>query len=72
MDLLKRCEERLPKLVRNKEYKEAGECQTWISQAKRDIKDWEYILSLYEAERQAPNAALCDPAYWDAGKPETL
>lgn len=54
-DLLKRCEQRLPGLVKTKQYKEAGECQTWISQAKRDIADWEHILSLYESERRAPN-----------------
>lgn len=55
MDLLRRCQERLPKLVKNKEYKEAGECQAWIIQANRDIEHWENILSLYEAERQSPN-----------------
>ncbi len=52
-DMLERCEKRLPGLVKTKQYKEAGECQAWISQAKRDIADWEHILSLYESERQA-------------------
>ena len=51
-DRLKRALESLPGHVRKKEYREAGDCQTAIRNAESEIKKWEHILALYEAERK--------------------
>lgn len=51
-DQLARAKESLPRHVKRKEYKEAAACQDRIWKAESEIKDWEYLLELYEQERQ--------------------
>lgn len=67
-DQLARAKESLPKHVKRKEYREAADCQDRIWKAESEIKDWEYLLELYEQERKSPNAKLTDAAVSDAEK----
>lgn len=54
-NVLQRATESLPKHAKLKEYKEAGEFQERIRNAEDEIEQWEYLLELYEQERQSPN-----------------
>ena len=58
-DQLKRCQASLPKHVKKKEYKEAGECLDSIRASENQIRQWEYILELYESELLSPDLPLC-------------
>lgn len=54
-DILARGEKELPKCVKAKEYQEAANWQKLMQKAESEIKDWEYLLELYEQERKSPN-----------------
>ena len=54
-DILARGAKELPKCVRAKEYKDAAEWQKLMRKAEQDKEQWEYLLKLYEEERQSPN-----------------
>lgn len=53
VDALRCAEDNLPKHVKREEYSEAANCQRRISEAKTQIDEWNYLLELYEAERQS-------------------
>lgn len=59
-DILVRGAIALPKCIKAKEYKEAAVWQDRLRKAEDEKKQWEYILELYEQERQAPNAEVSD------------
>lgn len=50
----------LPKCVKAKEYRQAADWQQLMRKAESEIKDWTYILELYEQERQSSNAKVSD------------
>lgn len=49
-DSKRSAEERLPGHVKRKEYSQAADCQKTIRESESQIKDWTYILDLYESE----------------------
>lgn len=51
VDRKRRATEDLPGAVKRKDYAKAAECQTMLREAEADIKMWEELLTLYEAER---------------------
>lgn len=59
-DILARGAKELPKCVKAKEYRQAADWQELIRKAESDKKDWEYLLELYEQERQSQNAEVSD------------
>ena len=60
-DILARGKVELPKCVKSKEYRQAADWQELMRKAESDIKDWTYLLELYEQERKSPNADVSDP-----------
>ena len=54
-DILARGAQELPKCVKAKEYREAADWQELMWKAEAEVKQWEDILVMYEAERQSPN-----------------
>jgi hypothetical protein len=54
-DIIARGKVELQKCVKAKEYQEAADWEKLISKAEREVKDWTYILELYEQERKSPN-----------------
>jgi len=54
-DILARGAKELPKCVKAKEYRQAADWQELMRKAECEKKDWEYLLELYEQERQSPN-----------------
>jgi len=61
-DILARGSKELPKCVKAKEYREAADWQELMRKAESDKKSWEYLLELYEQERQSPNTKLSHTA----------
>ena len=57
-DILARGQVEMPKCVKAKEYQEAADWQKLMRKAEREIKDWTYILELYEQERKSPNTRI--------------
>jgi len=55
-NILDRGAKALPKCVKAKEYRQAADWQELMRKAASDKKDLEYLLELYEQERQSPNA----------------
>jgi len=50
-DILARGAKELPKCVKAKEYRQAADWQELMRKAESELKDWTYILELYEQER---------------------
>lgn len=55
-DIIARGTKELPKCVKAKEYRQAADWQELIRKAESEIKDWTYLLELYEHERKSLNS----------------
>lgn len=60
-DILARGAKELPKCVKAKEYRQAADWQELMRKAESEKKDWEYLLQLYEQERQSQNSEFNQP-----------
>lgn len=54
-DIIARGTKELLKCVKAKEYRQAADWQELMRKAESEIKDWTYVLELYEQERKSLN-----------------